>query len=111
MNPSYLYAAKYLTLPEIIAGDVQPSGIPGFLQGRILHLLFLKGVIRLQVTAEPGFHVLQFIHLLITVLNLWLIGRIAQAADAAVAIHRRRNAPARDGAGRPLLRVQDDGRQ
>ena len=78
-EPSYLYAAKYLTLPEIIAGDVQPSGIPGFLQGRILHLLFLKGVFAIAGDAEPGFHILQFIHLLITVLNLWLIGRIARA--------------------------------
>jgi hypothetical protein len=78
-EPSYLYAAKYLTFPEIFAGDVQPSGIPGFLQGRILHLLFLKGVFAIAGDAEPGFHVLQFIHLLITVLNLWLIERIAQA--------------------------------
>ena len=76
---SYLYAAKYLTLPAIIAGDVQPSGVPGFLQGRILHLLFLKGVFAIAGDAEPGFRVLQFMHLLIIVLNLWLIGRIAQA--------------------------------
>ena len=77
-EPGYLYAAAYQTVPQILAGEVQPSGIPGFTQGRILHVLFLKGVMSLTGAGPQGFRALQVIHLAIVALNVLLIGAIAR---------------------------------
>jgi hypothetical protein len=87
-EPGYLYAAEYRSAGEILAGDVQPSGIPGFLQGRVLHVLFLKGITAVTGGGEAGFRVLQGVHLAILVLNLWLIGRIARSLLPHVAAAR-----------------------
>jgi hypothetical protein len=84
-EPSYLYAAEYLSIPQLIAGDVQPSGIPGFLQGRILHILFVKGVMAVAGAGEAGFRVLQLIHLGLVALNLLIIGRILRSLLPQVA--------------------------
>jgi hypothetical protein len=90
-EPGYLYAAAYQTLPQILAGEVQPTGIPGFTQGRILHVLFLKGVMSLTGAGPQGFRALQVIHLAIVALNVLLIGAIArrllpQVAETRVAM-------------------------
>ena len=77
-EPGYLYAATYETVPQILAGEVQPSGIAGFTQGRILHVLFLKGVMSLTGAGPQGFRALQVIHLAIVALNVLLIGAIAR---------------------------------
>lgn len=87
-EPSYLYVAAYQEVPEIIAGDVQPSGIPGFLQGRILHLLFAKGVMTVFGAGETGVRVFASIHLAIMVLNLLLIGRILRALLPTLTLRR-----------------------
>jgi hypothetical protein len=77
-EPGYLYAAAYQSVPQILAGEVQPTGIPDFLQGRVLHLLFLKGVMAMTGTGAEGFRALQVIHLAIAALNVLLIGAIAR---------------------------------
>lgn len=77
-EPGYLYAAAYQSVPQILAGDVQPTGIPGFTQGRVLHLLFLKGVMAMTGPGPAGFRALQVIHLAIAALNVLLIGEIAR---------------------------------
>lgn len=73
---SYLYVAEYQDARQIIASDVQPSGIPGFVQGRILHVLFVNGVMDLVETGETAVRILQALHLILIVLNLVLIGKI-----------------------------------
>lgn len=78
-EPSYLYVAAYQDVPQIIAGDVQPSGIPGFLQGRVLHLLFIKGAMAIVGASETGLRLLGLIHLALVAVNLLLIGRILRA--------------------------------
>jgi hypothetical protein len=77
-EPGYLYVAAYQTLPQILAGEVQATGIPGFTQGRVLHVLFLKGVMSLTGAGPEGFRALQVIHLAIIALNLLLIGAVAR---------------------------------
>lgn len=77
-EPGYLYAAAYQTVPQILAGEVQPTGIPGFTQGRILHVLFQKGVMTMTGTGPEGFRALQVIHLAIVALNVLLIGALAR---------------------------------
>ena len=90
-EPGYLYAAAYQSLPQILAGEVQPTGIPGFTQGRILHVLFLKGVMAMTGAGPEGFRALQVIHLAIIALNVLLIGSIVrrllpQVAETRAAI-------------------------
>jgi hypothetical protein len=43
-EPGYLYTGTYLSVPEIIAGNFQPSQIDGFSVSRLLHVLFVKAV-------------------------------------------------------------------
>jgi hypothetical protein len=90
-EPGYLYAAAYQSVPQIIAGEVQPTGIPGFTQGRILHVLFQKGVMTMTRAGPEGFRALQVIHLAIVALNVLLIGAttrrlLPQVAEARAAI-------------------------
>ncbi len=54
-EPSYLYAGAYLDAGDIIGGRVQPSGIANFTQGRILHALFVKGVMKAAGRRPAGF--------------------------------------------------------
>jgi hypothetical protein len=77
-EPGYLYAAAYQTVPQILAGEVQATGIPGFTQGRVLHVLFIKGVMSLTGAGPEGFRALQVIHLAIVALNVLLIGAIVR---------------------------------
>ena len=77
-EPGYLYAAAYETVPQILAGEVQATGTPGFEQGRFLHELFLKGVMAMTGAGPEGFRAIQVIHLAITALNVLLIGAIAR---------------------------------
>ena len=84
-EPSYLYVATYQDVPQIIAPDVQPAGIPGFLEGRVLHLLFIKAVMAAGGGGEDGFQLLGFAHLALVLLNLLLIGKIVRALLPEVA--------------------------
>ncbi len=77
-EPAFLYSAAYQSVPEILSGDVEPSGIPGFTQGRFLHVLFLKGVMAMTGAGPEGFRVLQVLHAVIVALNLILIGALAR---------------------------------
>jgi hypothetical protein len=87
-EPSFLYAGAYLDTADIIAGDVQPSGIPGFTQGRILHALLVKGVMALSTSTRTGFWVLIALDLALVVFSLVLISRIVRALLPGV-IERR----------------------
>jgi hypothetical protein len=77
-EPSYLYAGHYLSAEQILAGEVQPSGIPGFTQGRILHALIVKGVMAPFGSGESGFTAMILLHLLLTTICLVLVARILQ---------------------------------
>jgi hypothetical protein len=75
---AYLYAAAYQPLEDVVTGEVQPSGIPSFTQGRILHIVVLKGVMSVTGPGPEGFRALQAVHLAIVALNLLLIGQLAR---------------------------------
>jgi hypothetical protein len=62
-EPSYLYAAAYQDVAQILAGDVQPSGIADFIQGRILHVLLLKALLSPVGAGMIGFAVVVAVHL------------------------------------------------
>jgi hypothetical protein len=75
-EPSYLYAGHYLSAGQVVAGEVQPSGIPGFTQGRILHALIVKGVMAPFDSGESGFKAMILLHFLLTTTGLVLVARI-----------------------------------
>jgi len=75
-EPSYLYAGLHLTPEQIIAGRFQPSGIPDFTQGRILHALFVKGVMTAAGDGPSGFHALVAINFLMIVASFVLMFHI-----------------------------------
>jgi hypothetical protein len=77
-EPAHLYSAAYQPVAWTLAGDVEPSGIPGFMQGRPLHVVFLKGVMVMTGAGPEGLRVLQVMHTVIVALNLMLIGAIAR---------------------------------
>jgi hypothetical protein len=43
-EPQYLYAGAYVPLAQVIAGDFQPSLIPGFTTSRIAHVALVNGM-------------------------------------------------------------------
>ena len=75
-EPSYLYEGRYLTTQQILAGEVQPSGIPGFTHGRILHALIVKAVMATFDSGETGFRALLLIHFSLTIASLVLVAGI-----------------------------------
>ena len=75
-EPSYLYAGHYQTPEQIIEGRIQPSGIPNFTQGRILHALFVKGVMTAAGDGPSGFHALVAINFLLIVASFVLVFHI-----------------------------------
>lgn len=75
-EPTYLYAGVYQTTEQIIAGEVQPSGISDFTQGRILHALLVKGVMTATGSGEAGFRAMVAINLALVVVSLALLFRM-----------------------------------
>ena len=75
-EPGYLYAGLYQSAEQIIAGKVQPSGIPHFTQGRILHALLVKSVMTASGSGADGLRVLVAINLTLVIIALAFILRI-----------------------------------
>ena len=75
-EPSYLYAGLYETPEQIIQGRIQPSGIPNFTQGRILHALFVKGVMTAAGDGMSGYLALAAINFLLIVASFVLMFHI-----------------------------------
>jgi hypothetical protein len=75
-EPGYLYAGLYQSTGQIIDGDVQPSGIPHFTQGRILHALSVKSVMHVAGSGTNGFRLLVAINLTLVLIALAMIFRI-----------------------------------
>lgn len=75
-EPTYLYSGLYQSAEQIIAGQVQPSGIPHFTHGRILHALLVKGVMTMSGSGVNGYRAMIAINLLLIVVALALMFRI-----------------------------------
>jgi hypothetical protein len=78
-EPGYLYAGAYPTTAEILDGQVQPSGIPHFMQGRILHVLVVKGVMNLAGSSAAGFRAMIALDLVLLAASVVLLFRILAA--------------------------------
>ena len=77
-QPSTLYAAAYQSFDQIVAGDVQPSGIPEFFQGRILHVLILKCLLAVTGPGMAGIGFLVGIYSVLILGFLLIVNRILQ---------------------------------
>lgn len=78
-EPDYLYMGAYLSVPEILAGDYQPSGIEGFTASRIGHVLFLKLVVSLLGPGATSLAVIVTCYLLMLAGLLWITYLILRA--------------------------------
>lgn len=75
-EPAYLYAGAYLPAAELTGGQVQPSGIPHFMQGRILHALLVKGVMQSAGSPTAGFVAMLALNLALLAASVLLMHRI-----------------------------------
>ncbi len=78
-EPTYLYAGAYVDAGDIIDGQVQPSGIGHFTQGRILHALIVKGVMQAAGSPPAGFSAMLVINLALLAVSVLLLHRILRA--------------------------------
>ena len=75
-EPGYLYAGIYQTLGEILRAEVQPSGLPDFTTGKLLHVLFIHLVFGLTDSPPATFFIVAGSYVLLLGLGLWLAYRI-----------------------------------
>jgi hypothetical protein len=75
-EPTYLYAGAYVSLPDILDGQVQPSGIEHFTQGRVLHGLLVKAVMQAMPSPPAGFAAMIALNLLLLAGSVWFLHRI-----------------------------------
>lgn len=81
-EPGYWYTAAYLPVSDILAGDFQPSGIDGFSNSRVGHILLLK---LLSAAFGPGLASLVLMiaaYLAMLAMFLWLTYRLLQTFSA-----------------------------
>jgi hypothetical protein len=77
-EPTYLYAGAYVDTVDIVGGQVQPSGIGHFTQGRILHALFVKAVMQAMPSPPAGYNAMIAINLALLAGSAFLLLRILQ---------------------------------
>ncbi len=75
-EPGYLYMGIYRSFAELIAGQVQITGIDDFTQGRILHVLQINALMGLIGSSAGTFWTLVVIHLFLLVGILMLTHRM-----------------------------------
>jgi hypothetical protein len=83
-EPGYWYTAAYFSVPDILAGTFQPSGIDGFSNSRVGHILLLKA---LNCVFGPGPATLALMiaaYLAMLAMFLWLTYRLLQTLSAGV---------------------------
>ena len=78
-EPDYLYMGAYLSVPEILAGDYQPSGIEGFSVSRVGHVLLLKLVVSLLGPGAASLAVIVTCYLVMLAGLLWITYLILRA--------------------------------
>lgn len=77
-EPAYWYTAAYLSIADILAGDFQPSGIDGFSNSRVGHILLLKWAISVLGPGPGSLALIVAGYLGMLVLFLWLTYRMLQ---------------------------------
>jgi hypothetical protein len=72
-EPHYLYVGSYLSVGDIVADDVQSSGLPNdWIYGRILHILTVKALMSATGPGMAGYHVIVAFHALLILASLIL---------------------------------------
>jgi hypothetical protein len=76
-EPHYLYVGAYLSVPEILSGDIQSSGLANdFIFGRILHVLTVKALMLATGPGVASYALVVTFHLSLLFGTLLLIHRI-----------------------------------
>jgi hypothetical protein len=77
-EPAYWYAAAYLSVPEILAGEFQPSGLPGHSVSRVGHVLLVKLVASFSGPGPTSVALVLGLYLLMLATSLALTKRILE---------------------------------
>ena len=77
-EPAYWYTAAYLSVADILAGDFQPSGIDGFSNSRVGHILLLKLAVSVLGPGPGSLAIIVGCYLAMLALFLWLAYRLLQ---------------------------------
>lgn len=80
-EPAYWYTAAYLSVTDILAGDFQPSGIEGFSNSRVGHLLLLKAMTSVFGPGPASLALIIAGYLMILAMFLWLTYRLLQTLN------------------------------
>ena len=75
-EPGYLYAGIYQTVDQILRAEVQPSGIPDFTTGKLLHVLFVHLVYSLVGSSTATALLVAGLYTLMLASSLWVTSRI-----------------------------------
>jgi hypothetical protein len=79
-EPHYLYVGSYLSVGDIIADDVQSSGLPNdWIYGRILHILTVKALMAASGPGLMGYYFVVAFHVVLILASLFLTFLILRA--------------------------------
>jgi hypothetical protein len=81
-EPGYWYTAAYLSVPDILAGNFQPSGIDGFSNSRVGHILLLKLLSGVFGPGPASLALMIAAYLAMLAIFLWLAYRLLQSLSA-----------------------------
>jgi len=72
-EPHYLYVGSYLSVGDIVANDVQSSGLPNdWIYGRILHILTVKALMAATGPGQAGYILIVTFHAMLLLVSLIL---------------------------------------
>lgn len=77
-EPGYWYTAAYVSAADILAGDFQPSGIDGFSNSRVGHILLLKLLTAAFGPGAASLVLMVAVYLAMLLMFLWLAYRVLQ---------------------------------
>lgn len=83
-EPGYWYTAAYLPVSDILAGNFQPSGIDGFSNSRVGHILLLKLLTSALGPGPVSFVLMIAVYLAMLAMFLWLTYRLLRLLSPEV---------------------------
>src|SRR5689334_769243 len=81
-EPGYWYTAAYFSVPDILAGNFQPSGIDGFSNSRVGHILLLKALNSVFGPGPASLALMMAAYLAMLAMFLWLTYRLLQTLSS-----------------------------
>jgi len=81
-EPGYWYTAAYVSAADIFAGDFQPSGIDGFSNSRVGHILLLKLIVAVSGPGPASLALIVSTYLAMLAMFLWFTYRLLRTLSS-----------------------------